>query len=194
MFTGLIETRGQLARTLSRGPDTTLVIETDVALVEALSLGESIAVDGACLTVTRWGGRTFEVDASAETLSRTTLGERRVGAVRLPPLPSLGIRITSIGDFAGELLDDLPSRLGCRLGIAPDPDPPGSSVHLPIEVEGLRPRGGRLEVEAPHVLVEHDRPTARRNRDSVDRPFRQPFPGRRGPLRCHFESLGNQEA
>jgi len=79
MFTGLIETRGQLARTLSRGPDTTLVIETDVALVAALSLGESIAVDGACLTVTRWGGRTFEVDASAETLSRTTLGERRAG-------------------------------------------------------------------------------------------------------------------
>ena len=94
MFTGLIETRGRLARALPRGPDTTLVIEASADLVRALTLGESVAVDGACLTVTRWGGTTFEVDASSETLRRTTLGERRAGdALHLERALKLGDRL-----------------------------------------------------------------------------------------------------
>lgn len=79
MFTGLIEACGTLRRVERRGLGATLVIEGPAALVAELTLGESVACDGACLTVTQFGGVSFTVDASAETLARTTLGERRPG-------------------------------------------------------------------------------------------------------------------
>jgi riboflavin synthase len=79
MFTGLIETAGTLRRTTPQGPGATLSIGAPAALVAELTAGESVAVDGACLTVTTFGGDHFEVDASGETLARTTLGDRRVG-------------------------------------------------------------------------------------------------------------------
>ena len=79
MFTGLIETTGRIARLEKRGPGVTLSIETTSELCAALSLGESVAVDGACLTVTQTLRDQFWVDASSETLARTTLGKRMIG-------------------------------------------------------------------------------------------------------------------
>ena len=79
MFTGLIETVGTLRRVDPRGPGVQLVIAAPASLVGELTLGESVAVDGACLTVIRTDGDAFVVDASAETMARTTLGERRIG-------------------------------------------------------------------------------------------------------------------
>ena len=79
MFTGLIETAGTLRRTTPKGPGATLSIGALTSLVVDLRIGESVAVDGACLTVTTFSGDHFEVDASGETLARTTLGERRPG-------------------------------------------------------------------------------------------------------------------
>ncbi len=79
MFTGLVETSGTLRRSDRRGPGARLAIGAPAALVAELVLGESVAVDGACLTVVHAAGDAFEVDASAETLARTTLGERRPG-------------------------------------------------------------------------------------------------------------------
>jgi riboflavin synthase len=79
MFTGLIETTGRIARLEKRGPGVSLSIETTSDLCEALTLGESVAVDGACLTVTKTVRDQFLVDASSETLARTTLGRRKMG-------------------------------------------------------------------------------------------------------------------
>lgn len=79
MFTGLIEATGTLRRTVAQARGATLSIEAPAALVAELTLGESVAVDGACLTVTATQGHLFIVDASAETMARTTLGERRSG-------------------------------------------------------------------------------------------------------------------
>ena len=79
MFTGLIEGTGSLLRVERRGPDAQMVIRADFD-VERLVLGESVAVDGACLTVVSFQGNVFTVDVSAETLSRTTLGRKSPGA------------------------------------------------------------------------------------------------------------------
>lgn len=79
MFTGLIEITGRLRRKVYNGPGATLVIEAPRDMVAELSLGDSVAVDGACLTVTRTTGDAFEVEASAETLDKTTLGDRDPG-------------------------------------------------------------------------------------------------------------------
>lgn len=79
MFTGLVEMSGRLRRVEPRGPGTRLTIAATTAMVAEFTLGESVAVDGACLTVIATSGDTFAVDASAETMQRTTLGDRRPG-------------------------------------------------------------------------------------------------------------------
>ncbi len=78
MFTGLIEGTGILRRTEHRGPDARMVITADFP-IEKIILGESIAVDGACLTVAEFNQDTLTADVSAETLSRTTLGRKTPG-------------------------------------------------------------------------------------------------------------------
>ena len=94
MFTGLIETTGTIDRLTPKGPGVELVVRTTSHLVAELSLGESVAVDGACLTVTRFGGERFTVDASAETMNLTTLGQRRTGdQVHLERALRLGDRL-----------------------------------------------------------------------------------------------------
>ena len=94
MFTGLIETTGTIDRLTPKGPGVELVVRTSSRLVAELSLGESVAVDGACLTVTKFGGERFTVDASAETMNLTTLGQRRTGhQVHLERALRLGDRL-----------------------------------------------------------------------------------------------------
>jgi len=80
MFTGLIEGTGSLLRIDRHGPDAGMVIHAQYS-IDQLVLGESIAVDGACLTVTSFQGKVFTVDVSAETLSRTTLGRKPTGSL-----------------------------------------------------------------------------------------------------------------
>jgi riboflavin synthase len=93
MFTGLIEGLGTIARVTPKGPDAVLVITPPWPIAEAV-LGESVAVNGACLTVTATSGRGFSLDVSAETLSRTTLGALRPGAaVNLERAMKLGERL-----------------------------------------------------------------------------------------------------
>lgn len=77
MFTGITEATGSVRRMTGRGDDALLEIETPMPL-DDVKLGDSISVNGACLTVTAISGRAFTVDVSAETLSRTTL--RRLAA------------------------------------------------------------------------------------------------------------------
>jgi len=79
MFTGLIEAVGKLVARTARGPGARLVIAAPV-VGEALALGESISVNGVCLTVDTITAEGFEADASAETLAKTTLGALSLGA------------------------------------------------------------------------------------------------------------------
>jgi riboflavin synthase len=79
VFTGLVEDVGTLARVTSRGDSSVLVIAPGAIPAAELALGESIAIDGTCLTVTARDEKTFEVLVSLETLARTTLGALRAG-------------------------------------------------------------------------------------------------------------------
>jgi len=79
MFTGLIEGVGRLAARETRGGDARLHIDVGTLPFEGVALGESIAVNGVCLTVVAFDARSFEADASTETLALTTLGALPVG-------------------------------------------------------------------------------------------------------------------
>lgn len=78
MFTGIVEGMGRLVR-LSSGP-LGARLELDLGPVaEGVKLGDSISVEGCCLTVAAFAGSTCSFDAVPETVSRTTLGEKRHG-------------------------------------------------------------------------------------------------------------------
>ncbi|WP_206860025.1 riboflavin synthase [Lysobacter changpingensis] len=79
MFTGIIEGVGRLASLEHRGGDVRLTVDVGTLAFDAVRLGESIAVNGVCLTVIEYGARSFAADASNETLALTTLGALAVG-------------------------------------------------------------------------------------------------------------------
>ena len=80
MFTGLVAGVGRLAAREVRGGDARLRIEVGSLPFEDARLGESIAVNGCCLTVVEFDAGSFAVDASSETLALTTLGRLAIGA------------------------------------------------------------------------------------------------------------------
>jgi riboflavin synthase len=86
MFTGIILSKGRVASAMERGGDLELSVDAAGLDVARLNLGDSICVQGACLTVTRKQGTCFFADVSRETLAKTTLGRLRAGSnVNLEP-------------------------------------------------------------------------------------------------------------
>lgn len=77
MFTGIIETVGSLSEVQAVREGRALWIATEFA--PTLRVGDSVAVDGVCLTVEQAGAGTFRATAVAETLARTTLAGARAG-------------------------------------------------------------------------------------------------------------------
>src|SRR5262245_48498581 len=78
MFTGLVEGMGRVAAVTPGDGLARIRLEPSFKAAE-LALGESVAVDGVCLTVTERTQTSFAVDAVAETLRRTTLSDLRPG-------------------------------------------------------------------------------------------------------------------
>ncbi len=77
MFTGIIEGLGTITAIRASGQGRRLTITSDFVL-DQTGIGDSIAVNGACLTAVVAAGRRFEVDVSPETLEKTTLGLSKV--------------------------------------------------------------------------------------------------------------------
>lgn len=80
MFTGIVQSVGHIQAMTPRAGDVELVIDTAELSLDGVSIGDSIAVSGACLTVTRLEARAFAADVSNETLACTTLGQLVIGA------------------------------------------------------------------------------------------------------------------
>lgn len=78
MFTGIVEGLGKIKRLTMKGADAVLEIESGISLTD-VNIGDSIAVNGACLTVTAKTEKTFIADVSAESLSKTTLQHLKSG-------------------------------------------------------------------------------------------------------------------
>ncbi len=83
MFTGIIEQAGKI-EALDRHTDggkLRIRFANDGEIVSQAKLGDSIAVNGCCLTVTEFGGKHFSADLSGETLRRTSFGEMKAGDI-----------------------------------------------------------------------------------------------------------------
>lgn len=79
MFTGLIEELGIIKRINAKGHTLTLVIEAQ-KIMHDLHLGDSIAVNGVCLTVTKFSPIQFEADVMPETFKNTSLATLKEGS------------------------------------------------------------------------------------------------------------------
>jgi riboflavin synthase len=79
MFTGIIEATGKISAIKATGVDLKLTIESDSLDFSDVKLGDSIASNGVCLTVTALNGNSFNADVSGETVKRTLFGQYKAG-------------------------------------------------------------------------------------------------------------------
>jgi len=90
MFTGIVRQRAPVAELLSQGPGKRLIVEAG-PLAAAVAIGDSVAVNGCCLTVVAQQGGRLSFDAGEETLGRTNLGRLQPGSlVNLEPALRVG--------------------------------------------------------------------------------------------------------
>lgn len=86
MFTGIILATGRVDSLAEKAGDLELGIDAAALDLERIGLGDSVSVQGACLTVTRKDGTRFFADVSRETMAKTTLGTLSPGSrVNLEP-------------------------------------------------------------------------------------------------------------
>ena len=130
MFTGIVTAVGRVASMRERGGDVEIGIAAQGGGVLRLAVGDSVAVQGVCLTVTRREPGAFFADVSGETLAKTTLGALRAGA-RVNLEPSL-----RVGDpLGGHLVSGHVDAVGRLVEVRPDA------------------RSWRLRFELPEALV-----------------------------------------
>lgn len=113
MFTGIIEEVGQIAGIKRQGDFAVLTINGSKVLTDA-QLGDSIAVNGVCLTVTEFSPTHFCADVMAETLYRTSLGELRTGS----PV-NLERAMAANGRFGGHIVSGHIDGIGEIVSITP---------------------------------------------------------------------------
>ena len=111
MFTGIIEALGEIGETEKRGGDLRLQLRTGNLELNDVVLGDSIAVNGVCLTVVELPGDGFIADVSIETLNFTTAGQWQTGSSvnlerALTPSTRLGGHLVSGHvDGVGEVIE-----------------------------------------------------------------------------------------
>lgn len=127
MFTGIIQAVGSIRRRDARGEDMRMVIEAGGLDLSRANIGDSIAVNGVCLTAVALSADGFEADVSGETLSRSTLGALREGdpvnleAALTLATPLGGHLVSGHVDGLGEVIERRPDGRSERFRIrAPD--------------------------------------------------------------------------
>jgi riboflavin synthase len=165
MFTGLVRTMGRLQRWRSG-----VWVRGDLEALGPIELGDSIAVDGVCLTVSSLAGDGFQSDVSEETLARTTLAHKVAGGgwVNLEPALRLSDRlgghlVSGHVDGQGEILGIQRQPASWQLEVGCDPQHLGrylcekASIALDgisLTLAGCDPEGSRFSIAViPHTWI-----------------------------------------
>lgn len=167
MFTGIIQAIGTIATLESKGQDVRVRVQTGKLDLSDVQLGDSIAVNGVCLTAVELPGDGFWADVSGETLSRTTFGGLQTGSQvnlekALTPTTRLGGHLVSghvdgIGEIISRSSDGRSERFVVR---APDDLAKYIAEKGSICVDGISltvngVSGAEFELNiVPHTLVE----------------------------------------
>lgn len=147
MFTGLVEEMGTVRARTASAVGARLVVGCGVVR-EGLAIGDSVAVNGACLTVVEMGDDSFSVDCVEETLRRTSIGDREPGdTVNLERAMRVGDRL------GGHIVQGHVDGTGTVRGIIPDGDGVLMSVAAPDEVLRYVVEKGSVTVDGVSLTV-----------------------------------------
>jgi riboflavin synthase len=167
MFTGIVEEMGRMRRVGKQGQAMILTVEAS-KILEDVQLGDSIAVNGVCLTVVAFDGTTFTVDVMPETFRKTTLKHVQPGA-----RVNLERAMPANGRFGGHIVQghvDTPGRIVSRhpeenavvFRVEPDDSSQMKYVipHGSITIDGISLTVVKIEENAftisiiPHTLAQ----------------------------------------
>lgn len=148
MFTGIVSEMGKVNRVAETELGRRLEIDGP-ATTETLSIGDSVAVDGVCLTVVSIDGSAFSVDAVAETLDRTTLGEAAPGvAVDLErPVAVAG------GRLDGHIVQGHVDAVGRVASIQPEGDSRRIRIAVPQRLAPYLVEKGSITVDGVSLTI-----------------------------------------
>lgn len=148
MFTGIIQAKGSIAALERRGGDVRLSVQSDGLPFASYDVGESIAVNGVCLTAVELRADGFDTDVSVETLDVTSLGSLGVGDnVNLEPSLSLGDRL------GGHLVSGHVDCLGTVTSRKADARSIRFTVEIPEEFARYVARKGSVTVDGVSLTV-----------------------------------------
>lgn len=141
MFTGLIEDVGTVRELRKSANSVRLTLATRIPMNE-IELGESIAVNGVCLTVVTFGNGQFTADVSPETVGRTGLAGLSIGSrVNLERALQVGARL------GGHIVSGHVDTVATVSGIAED----GNAIRITFKID---PRHNRYVVEKGSVAID----------------------------------------
>lgn len=148
MFTGIIEAQGKLQALSPNGGDLTLTAQSDQLDFSDVKLGDSIAVNGVCLTVTALGNRSFSADVSRETLSLTSLGQ-------LKPDSKINLEkaMQPSSRFGGHIVSGHVDGLGKVVKLTPDARSIRIDVQAPDELAKYIAHKGSITVDGISLTV-----------------------------------------
>lgn len=148
MFTGIIQAKGSIAALEQRGGDVRLSVQSDGLPFASYDVGESIAVNGVCLTAVALRDDGFDTDVSVETLDVTSLGGLGIGdSVNLEPSLSLGDRL------GGHLVSGHVDCLGAVTTRAADARSIRIAIEIPDEFARYVARKGSVTVDGVSLTV-----------------------------------------
>lgn len=154
MFSGIIETTGTITQINNIAEGVQLVLSSNLPVAE-VSLGESICVNGTCLTVTVIGEQTLSFDVSAESLRRTNLGDLKAGdAVNLERSLRLEDRLS------GHLVFGHVDGVGRIASIQPEGDSFLYTFEIPRELSRYLVEKGSVAVDGISLTVFHCQPSS----------------------------------
>jgi riboflavin synthase len=149
VFSGLIVHEGRVASIegdARRGM--TLVVEAPDAVADGVAAGDSVAINGVCLTVTERNGTSLSFDAVPETLSRTALGRLAAGsAVNLEPALRAG------EPLGGHYVQGHVDGVGRVRSIEPEGDGVRLAVETPVELLRYCVEKGSITVEGVSLTI-----------------------------------------
>jgi riboflavin synthase len=148
MFTGIIQAIGKIAGMEQRGGDVRLRIDSRKLDLGDVGLGDSIAVNGVCLTAVELPGNGFYADVSRETLSLTSLGQLAVGSpVNLEKALTLATRL------GGHLVSGHVDGLGRIVELHQDARSWRFTVEAPAELARYIAHKGSITVDGTSLTV-----------------------------------------
>jgi riboflavin synthase len=151
MFTGIIEDIGSIIAISKSSGKWEFSVKTVLAKA-GIGEGDSIAIDGVCLTATRITGDTFVADASLETLKVTTLAEKKTG-VRVNIERAMG----ADGRFGGHFVMGHVDCVGTIVDIKKSGDSVRLSVEIPLDIARYIVKKGSVAIDGISLTVNEQR-------------------------------------